>query len=205
MAVITLPAAPGFAEIRFRAPAPPVQIARSRWTGAEKAVLMSGDMRWSIEAEMSPIYDVALAQPWIAFFALLKGRLNTFRVPVCPQQHALPEPRSNTAGNLAQGSESVPVDGMTPGAAYLVPGQRATLRLNGPSHQLVTVTQPLVANGSGAGTLHFWPPTRSTLSNDVLTESRNPYVEVALTSDVPEWVQGKGGFYGFTITAEEAF
>lgn len=202
MAVIAMPSPANWTRRQWIPPAKN-QVNRSGWTGKRTVVRMPGAALWRVSASLMPISTAMAAEPWEAWLAALEGSANHFYMPIGCNQTAAANPTVGTGGT-AQGNDTAPVTGMPASATYLRAGQKMTFYLPSGARQLVILTAPLVANGSGNGTATFRGAVREALTAGGAIEARNPFCEMAMTNDDSGWDEDEGVF-GLSFDAEEAF
>lgn len=195
MAVITFPTAPGLKSIEVTLVPPPSQLVRSEWTHARKVISSGAGGYWRFKCEVAETMTLSEYRDWRRFFAELRGRVNTFYLPLLFARHALAEPVVNVA--LAKGATSMNLDGMTVSSAYIGKGEYMTVSLSGSKQLLMSITS-LTSNGSGVATgFTFTPPLHGAVADNAVTETSDPYAECALIEDEVTWVKGPGGVYSF--------
>lgn len=202
MAVIAMPTGAEWVRRQWKPPAQN-QVNRTRWTGKRTVVRMPGAALWRVSATLFPKTSALAAEPWAAWLAALEGSANHFYMPIACNQTASANPTVGTAG-AAQGSDTAPIKGMPASATYLRAGQKMTFTLPSGNRQLVILTAPLVANGSGTGTATFRGALREAVANNAAIEARNPFCEMALVNDDAGWDEDEGVF-NLSFDAEEAF
>lgn len=176
MDIIPLPTCPPIVGRNLRYTAP-TQVNRSEWTAKRQAVANPISPLWRADVKEFELDDEDDFWAWSAFFGLLRGRANAFRLPVLtkPQLTGVTV-RVNGAG---QTGFSIETDGW--GGLGLKAGQFVTI-----NDQLMRLVLP--ANPSaGAATLTFdrwvWGPP----ADNAIVTVDVPTVLVTLADDVSGW------------------
>lgn len=150
---------------------------------------------WSANAELAAM-DVTQVRVIRAFFAKLKGQINTFHLPaVETAQHSGSNPTAS--GAASQGAVTINLSNSGLG---LKAGMMVTIALTNGDKQLVMLT------GDQAGAaITFEPPIRGGMSSGAAIETITPYAQVALTSPLVAWTAELGPIYSLSFSAEEVF
>lgn len=200
MAIITAPSALPIRRIDWTL-REPAQVNRSGWTGRRQVVGLPGGGLLMARGSFRQIRGEANFRPWRAFFAKLRGPLNSFYLPATEgPQHALSiTPRVNGAG---QTGRTLATDGW-PNSTTVLP-EGALVSIAG-TNQIVLLTSAVTSNGSGQATLNFTPALRASPADNALIESKNPVALVSLTGAEWSWSVDVGQMYMIDFEVEEAF
>ena len=203
MTLIAVPPGLAFAEAEWTL-ASPFQDNRSKWTGARRGAALPGAAHWTATLEISGIrIGHAAAAPIRAFLAALKGSANSFRVPAAINQHELSVAPTVKAGALA-GTINLTVQGLPASAQHLAAGYYMTvIRPNGVAQMLI-LTAPLIANGTGEALASFEPPLIQAPAAGSPAETRSPFCEVTRVQSEASWKQARNNAHSFrSIDVEE--
>jgi hypothetical protein len=167
----------------------PAQMNVSAYTGRSKVVANPWHGKWRAKVEMAPIVREENIRPWRAFFAKLRGQVNTFRLPATEGKQ-----NSNNgvevASTAAANATSITITGA---GSPLFAGQRVTV--NGQLLQLTDVS---------GNTLTFEPPLRAEAEAGTTVVTSEPYALVRLSASAWGEAVDVGQVYGFAFDAEEA-
>lgn len=219
MAVIDLPSSPNPAGFSWRL-VQPAQTNISEWTG-KRQTLASGRGWWECSYILPPIVGTAQFNPWRSFVAQLRGGANEVRVPVdpTPQEPDTAAPEGVTLSldfvareYFSEGGSSTAtayVDGAGQTGRSLVTGgwpQTDTVLSAGEfvtiNDQLLQLTADVVTDASGAATISFEPPIRTSPANLAAIEYRNPYALMYLT-EIPAYSFEVGFVYSMNFDFRE--
>jgi len=199
MAVITWPSSARIANITWSLDRP-AQINRSRWSGEDQVIANPWYGRWRAEVELAPIVGEANVRAWRAFLALLKGSVNTFRLPAVEQaQYPGASPQAN--GTAAAGASTLQVYNFWPFASQTIPA--GTMFTVNDELKVVTADAALASNATA--TLSFQPPLRAAVAVGAAITVNQPTALVALTTSTAGWSVGPGQVYGISLTVEERY
>lgn len=200
MAVITVPANIGFDGCKIgllRATAEH----RSPFTG-KRQVVTSAFALWQFEGTVVPLQgtDAGAAR---SFLAELRGRANTFRLPI----PAAGVPLSLYAGLQGQVSSagvlgtSVPTSGWSPNAVVFRRGDYFNI-----GDELKMATADVTANGSGVATIYFEPSLRAAPAINTIIKFQDPFLYLAAQEDdIASWGLKDFNTHNMMIKATEAF
>lgn len=166
----------------------PAQINRSDYTGKRRVVANPWHGKWSVRVQLAPVGTGVKARTLKAFFASLKGQVNTFRLPATEgeQEHL---PAATVAVTAAQGATSMTIAG-----AFLQPGHMATV-----NDQLLQIIE------SAGAVITFEPPLRQQATAATAIETGNPTCLMAMADSQVGWQVELGPFYRSSFDAEEVF
>ena len=194
MSIIALPSALRLRHFELELDRP-AQANVSAYTGARKVVANPWHGKWRAKVDFAFIQGEASFRPWRAFFALLKGQVNTFQLLTTEgAQHGGSNP--TLTSNAAQGATTA----VLTGAAALTAGMYATFPLPSGNKQMVMLT--LDISGS---TITFEPPLREAVASSTTIETMNPYVLVALADSRVRYTLDPARLYNVSLDLEEAF
>lgn len=198
MAIISLPQTTSFARKISWQLDRPAQINRSAYTGQRQVLANPWHAKWTGTVEFSPVVGEAEMRTWRAFFAQLRGQINTFRLIAVEASQAA----SNVAvGTLAAATAtSLQISGGPASVTLLKAGAMATV-----NDQLLVLTSDLVTNASGVGTMAFEPPLRVAAAVNAVVYISYPTALVCLSSSVSGWSAEPGVVYGMAMTFEEVY
>lgn len=198
MAVIAIPSALKIRSVSWTFDRP-AQVNRSEWTGRDQVIANPWHARWAAEVECAPVQDTDAAA-LRAFLALLKGQINTCRLPaVVTEQFGSGYTVTVTAGGAAAGATSIPLTGL-PASTTILAGRMLTI-----NDQLLITTADMTTNGSGAATATVEPPLRAAAPATTAVEARNPTALMALADSAVNWSMDLGPIHGFALSFEERF
>lgn len=198
MSLIDFPSDPFPRAMAWRLVAP-TQMNMSEWTGARQA-LSSGRGWWECQVELPPIVGSETFLPWASFIAKARGMANTFEVLLDskPQVYGLASytPRINGG---SQTGRSLVTDGWPVSRTILRAGQHVTI-----GDQLLRLTAPITANGSGQATIEFEAAIRVSPADNALIEFRRPYCLMYLVEEPVVSVE-PGRVHSLSLSLREAF
>ena len=196
MATITFPSEPAAQAVSWTL-VQPAQTNVSEWTG-QRQTIASNRGWWECEYTLPPIVGTTNANPWRAFLAKTQGQANDFQVPVDPvaQSSASATPLVNGA---SQTGRSLITDGWPVSTTVLYAGQYVTI-----GNQLLQLTADVVSDGSGAATISFEPPIRTSPADNAAIEFKNPYCLMYL-KEKPAISVEAGYVYSLSLSLRESF
>ena len=176
MTAYSMPTNQGFTDVQFYLETN-TQIFQSPISNAIQRLTLDG-ARW-VASYSLPAMTRDRAAPWIAFFRLLRGRVNTFYAydPDCKN------PRGAAGGTplVAGGSQTgytLNIDGCTASALFLKAADYFSV-----GGELNQVTADATASGGGAVTLALARPFRSSPADNAAIVTATPTCEMILSSD----------------------
>lgn len=204
MSIITLPSCPPLNGVNWRYNQP-TQVNRSEWTNKRKVSVLPAAPMW-----MADVQDIVITEEWQywefnAFFGLLQGRANSFRLPaVRKAQISGVTPLVNGGG---QTGYSIITDGWGASGTKLKRGQFITI-----SDQLMRLTADVVS-ASGAATLTFDRWLRASPADNAALVVDIPTALVSLADDTTTIMDnsttfdetGEGDWIIPAFSVEEAF
>lgn len=177
------------------------QVMRSGYTGRRQTISWPYAL-WVFTARTVPEEGLAAGR-LRSFLARLKGRVNTFRMPI-PGAYSLanytgPVGRVNGA---AQGGAALATDGWDNNTLIFRDGDYMTV-----NDECKLVTADVTTNGSGQALLPIDPPLRrSPADNLQLVMGKDAYILLsAATSDMAKWKLSRPVRHTFNFAAIEAF
>ncbi|PZR83599.1 MAG: hypothetical protein DI537_34705 [Stutzerimonas stutzeri] len=203
MAIIDVPAGLGFAEAAWEIDTP-FQDNRSVWTSARRGVLLPGAAHWFCTVEFAGVgLGDGAAAPGRAFLAALEGMKNSFRLRAAKDQHTLSVSPQAKAGAIAEQS-TMTIKNLPASAVHLPAGYYITVRRPSGKEQMLMLTAPLVANGSGEALAQFKPPLIEAPAADSAVETRDPWCLMSQTTTRVGWRNGRGNSHAFNgLSLEE--
>lgn len=160
-------------------PVVPDQLNRSIWTSRAQVVGLPGAEYWTAKAAIEPMATEDEERPWRAFIFGLKGRQNTFNLPIACQRHVGGKPLVNAA-TLA--GYTLPLDGMQPSTRILRAGNFLTVPLPSGHARAVMLTADLITNGAGEATAQLNFALGEVPANNVIVETAQPYIPMRSVS-----------------------
>ena len=131
---------------------------------------------------------------WKTMMLNLRGGVNHLAI----YDVAQPAPAGTMRGSpilAAQAAAGATTMQITNGTAYGTLKAGDWLQLgSGLTSQLIAVTIDITLNGSGAGTVTFEPPLRSTYSSSTIVTWDKPVANYKMATDAPEWAYVAGAF-----------
>lgn len=200
MSVIAVPEYVGFASCKITLVRSTREL-RSAMTG-RRQVVVSAYALWQFEGTLVPLQGVEAGEVR-AFLSQLRGRANTFRLPI----PAAGVPLSNYAGSAgavlgaSQVGSSIITNGWTASALLLRKGDYFNI-----GDELKVATSGVTANGSGQATIFFEPPIRTSPANGSAIKVLDPFIYLAAQEDdIAQWGLRDYNTHEIKITALEAF
>jgi len=178
------------------------QVMRSGYTGRRQTISWPFAL-WVFTARTVPEEGIAAGR-LRSFLARLKGRVNTFRMPV-PGAYSLAGYTGAVGlvnGTALAGSTTLPTDGWTPSTAIFKDGDYMTI-----NDECKLVTADITSNGLGQALLPIDPPLKRTApDNYQLVMGKDAYILLAAaTSDMAKWKLSRPVRHTFNFVAVEAF
>lgn len=196
MAIVPYPALPEHQQVSLR-PAASVAVSQSNLTRKRQASDL-GYSWWEGECVVNPM-KVASARKWRLFFGRVRGSAHSFRIPVLGtlQHTGTFTVRANGAGS----GYSLATDGWPVSSTPLLAGDMVTV-----GDQLMTLDTDVVANASGQAVLQFHAPLRGTVSDNIVVETKDPFMLAYLPDGSPALTLGLADIQaGFSFAFEEAY
>lgn len=166
----------------------------------QQQVINHAGRRWEADITL-PRMSKASAKVWIAWFAQLDGKLNTFNLGD-PDGAT---PRGSAGGTplvfgADQTGSSLVVDGCTAGqTGWLKAGDYIQLGADG-SARLYMVTSDVDSNGSGQATIPIWPAINEAPADDASVIVNNTVGTFRLASNVSTWSVDEAEIYGISFS-----
>jgi len=199
--IVDLPPAPIAAKIKWSL-RQPSQSVEGEFVSYRRVTILPEAARWSAEVEYPTMQGEQAIRPWRAAFALLRGRVNAFRL---------------NAGEAAQegvlvGAGTAPVvDGANQtgttlrvrgfvGGSYLQAGDFVTVR-----ERLYQVTAAFIFGSDGRGVIAIVPEIEARVPDAAPIEAVRPYGVMAMADDTTGWTVSPGRKYDIGFKCEEAF
>lgn len=193
MSIITLPATMRLKSIQWTLDRP-AQVNRQPYTGSRRVVTNPWHGKWSAQCQFAPVIGEANFRQWQAFFALLKGQVNTFLLPATETAQGVAD--TTVTSGAAQGGTTL----VMAAARTVTAGMKAALTLPSGNRQLVMITV-----ASSGTTLTFEPPLREGMAVGAAVALANPVCHVALADSAFSYTADAGQLYNISFSAEEAF
>jgi hypothetical protein len=173
----------------------PAQVNPSLYSGSSIVVANPWHGKWTAHVDLAQIQGEANIRTTRAFFAQLRGQINTFQLPATEGSQVAGDATVSSGG--AAGTNTVVLSGVPSG---LVAGMLATVTLPSGKMQMVMLTQ----NISGS-TITFEPPLRESAAGGAVVSLANPTCQVALTVSNFSWDVAPWRLYSFSFDVEERF
>lgn len=177
------------------------QIFQSPLSGSLQTLELPG-ARWGATLTFNNVKDDDAATLQ-AFLTQLRGQANRFSL----WNMARPNPRGNikagtaaTVNGANQTGNQLHTHNWNPGDTILLPGD--LFSVNG---ELKMITAAATADGTGAATLQFEPPLRSSPSDAAPITTSQPTATFILSDPKPKWSTKTGLLTNFVIDAVEAW
>ena len=177
---------------------------KSFFSRKRQVISWPGAHEWMMSCKIRPL-DEPDAGLMRAFLAKLRGKVNTFQLPV-PGYNGPYSEYSGSAGLVVGGSQvgnQLSTDGWSNSTLVLKAGDYFTV-----NNELKLVTVDATTNGSGAVTLDFEPALRSSPADNAPLTIVNPYCVMSLQDDAgAEWDLTPGfqdPLHGMELKAIEA-
>lgn len=202
---LALPQAHKMAAITIRATFP-VAVSRSPFTGKRQVYLYDNDP-WKAVIDLVPMRRPDYEE-WNGFFMSLVGPLGTFLMgdPLgkTPRGSAATAPGAPLVKGANQSGSSLVFDGAPANAAtYLKTGDYFQIG-TGAAARLYKTTGNTAIDGTGTGTLSFWPRLRSIPADNDPIVVANTVGLWTMTDTFSDWKMGKGGLsQARTVNVEE--
>lgn len=182
----------------------PAQETRSAFTGTTRILLLPGD-RYRAQVDVAPR---ALADflPWRAFSAAVRGRANTFLVPVIKPNE------QGTGGSLVvfvdgggQTGPSINLKSMPASQTILPAGAIIHIATTIDNQRPFVLTAPLVSDAAGKGAAALGRPLRTIYADNAGVELRLPAAHMRMVGNDTGWIDLLSQYQPFSFTCEEAF
>ena len=207
MTILTMPAAPDFADTRFG-------LVSNTQTDLTSPIKQSSQLlelpgaRWRATYALPPL-SRAQAVDWIAFLVRLRGRAGRF-YGFDPSFH--PRTPRGSAGSFTlrvrgagQSGATLSVDGADPLASNVFRAGDYLAYDVGTGRQLHAVTADAGADSSGEISLPIEPPIRTSPDDNALILTTNPSCMMRLADDEVGWDVSRAQRAGITFEAIEVF
>lgn len=182
----------------------PAQETRSAYNGATKILLLPGD-RYSATIEVAPRNRAGFL-PWRAFAAALRGRANTFTLPVIkPNEQGAGGSLVVFVDGAGQTGPSINLKGMTPSVTMLPAGAMLHIATTIDNQRPFVLTAPLVSDAAGKGAAALGRPLRTIYADNAGVELRTPAAHMRLVGNDTGWANMIAVWQPFSFTCEEAF
>jgi len=146
-----------------------------------------------------PVMTRAEFAPIIAFIMKQRSQLESFTYTPATMEDTLGSASTtiSTNGAVSAGATTASVDGMTVSTNGILKAGDF-FRFTGQTKVYMAVSD-LNSNASGAGTLTFEPPLRTTVSDNTVIIYNNVDFTVGLTSDIQEFNIGTSLYYQYEV------
>ena len=199
MAVITVPASLAFDAVKLTLKRATAEL-RSPFTG-RRQILSHPFAVWEFDGSTIK-YDAADAPAIRAFLVALRGRANTFRLPI--PGAALPASGYASNGLVNGGSQtgtSLVTDGWSNSTLILKAGDYFNI-----GDELKTCLADVTSNGSGQATITFEPNLRASPADNSVVKVVDPFVYLSLDGDDgASWDVSAPVTHSFKVKGVEAF
>lgn len=194
-----IPASPGIASLTMR------QAVVDKQTGSpftfSQQVLSYAGQRWEADVTLPPMNN-ADARAWLAFFAQVGGRYNTFTMGdpagATPRGEAGGTPLVNGAG---QTGASLVIDGATLSQSdWLMAGDYIQIG-TGESARLHMVQADVASDGSGNVTLAIWPDIITAPADNASVIVSNTVGAWRMASPTRTWAVNPATIYDLSFSA----
>lgn len=200
MTVITVPSYIGFENCDISILRATVML-RSMLTG-KRQVVASAFALWQFQGTIVSLQGVEAAAVR-GFLASLRGRANTFRLPI-PGVQAPQSAYSGTQGLVDTGGQlgnSIFTKSWTPSTLLLRKGDYFNL-----GEECKLSTEDVMSDGSGNAILTFEPPIRTSPANNSVVNYTAPYLYLSADDDeVAKWSLEDFNTHNIKLKAVEAF
>lgn len=193
MAVIALPASFPLRSVEWSLDRP-AQVHRSSYTARRTVISDPWHGIWRAKVDLAMVQGEANFRAIRAFFAKLKGQINTFELPATEASQGV----TNTT--VASGGAAAAVTLVMAASRTVSAGMFATITLPSGNKQMVMIT----ADSTGT-TLTFEPPLRESAAVGATVALATPTCLVALSESSFGWNVGSWRRYGLSFSVEEAF
>ena len=178
-------------------------LTRSPFSDVQQAFLWEGGL-WQADITLPPMTDVTAGE-WMAFFALLRGRSQTFLMGDPARQ----TPQGEAGGTplvagASQTGYTLDIDGASlTQTDWLKAGDYIQLGSTSTTH-LHMITEDADTNGSGEVTLSIWPQLRESPANNATVTVSGTVGIWRMAQSVAEFDINDAKHYGISFSAMEA-